>query len=88
MSDLQVKHHFASVEHPQSNGQAEVANKIIMNGLKKRMVEAQESWVDHLYPVLWGYRTSVQSSTGETPFRLTYGCEAMIPVEEIGRAHV
>ncbi|XP_061353460.1 uncharacterized protein LOC133298221 [Gastrolobium bilobum] len=27
MKDLQVKHCFASVEHPQSNGQAEAANK-------------------------------------------------------------
>ena len=69
------------MEHPQSNGQAEAANKIIVEGLKKRMEDAASSWVDQLPYVLWGYRTSVQSSTGETPFKLTYGCEAMIPVE-------
>ncbi|KAI9120288.1 hypothetical protein K1719_007321 [Acacia pycnantha] len=38
-------------------------------------------WVDRLPYTLWGYRTSVRTSTGETPFKLTYGCEAMIPVE-------
>jgi hypothetical protein len=81
MSDLDIMHHFASVEHPQSNGQAEAANKVIVDGLRRRMEDADSSWVEQLYSVLWGYRTSVQTSTQETPFRLTYGCEAMIPVE-------
>ncbi|KAK4269980.1 hypothetical protein QN277_023071 [Acacia crassicarpa] len=45
------------------------------------MEEAQGDWVDHLYSVLWAYRTTVQTSTGETPFRPTYGYEAMIAVE-------
>ncbi|KAK4284153.1 hypothetical protein QN277_001022 [Acacia crassicarpa] len=45
------------------------------------MEEARDSWVEHLYSVLWAYRTTIQLSTGEIPFRLTYGCEAMIPVE-------
>ena len=31
--------------------------------------------------VLWAYRTIARISTGETPFKLTYGSEAMIPVE-------
>ncbi|XP_061362992.1 uncharacterized protein LOC133306646, partial [Gastrolobium bilobum] len=69
------------VEHPQSKGHAEAANKVIAEGLKKRMFDAKESWVRQLYFVLWGYRTSTQTATGETPYRLTYGCEAMIPVE-------
>ncbi|MCI89481.1 gypsy retrotransposon integrase-like protein, partial [Trifolium medium] len=31
--------------------------------------------------VLWAYRTTPHSTTGETPFRLAYGTEAIIPVE-------
>ena len=31
--------------------------------------------------MLWAYRTTPHSTTGETPFRLTYGTEAVIPVE-------
>ena len=81
MSNLDIKQHFAFVEHPQSNGQVEAANKIILDGLKKRMLDAEVNWSEQLYSVLWGYRTSVQSSIQETPFRMTYGCEAMIPVE-------
>ena len=31
--------------------------------------------------VLWAYKTTARTPTGETPFRLTYGTEAIIPVE-------
>ena len=30
---------------------------------------------------MWAYRTTVRTPTGETPFRLTYGTEAVILVE-------
>lgn len=31
--------------------------------------------------MLWSYRTTVRTATGETLFALTYGMEAVIPVE-------
>ena len=31
--------------------------------------------------ILWAYRTSARTPTGKTPFRLTYGNEAVIPIE-------
>ena len=31
--------------------------------------------------VLWTYRTTPRKSTGETPFSMTYGAEAVIPLE-------
>ena len=31
--------------------------------------------------VLWAYRTTARTPTRETPFRLTYGTEAVIPIE-------
>ncbi|XP_050876397.1 uncharacterized protein LOC127080113 [Lathyrus oleraceus] len=43
--------------------------------------EAKRAWVEELHSVLWAYRTTPHSTTGETPFRLTYGTEAVIPVE-------
>nr|KYP62241.1 Retrotransposable element Tf2 [Cajanus cajan] len=72
---------MTSVEHPQSNGQAEAANKVILKELKRRLGHAKGSWPDHLPEILWAYRCTPQSSTKETPFRLTYGTDAMIPVE-------
>ena len=31
--------------------------------------------------VLWAYRTTPHSTTSESPFRLTYGIEAVVPIE-------
>ena len=31
--------------------------------------------------MLWAYRTTPWCSTGETPFSMTYGVEAIIPME-------
>jgi len=31
--------------------------------------------------IVWGYHTTPQSSTMETPFNLVYGSDAIIPVE-------
>ena len=52
-----------------------------MSGLKKRLDEAKGRWVEELPHVLWTYRTMPRRSTGETPFSMTSGVEAVIQVE-------
>ena len=37
--------------------------------------------MEKLPHVLWTYRTAPRRSTGETPFSMTYGTEALIPLE-------
>nr|XP_025611865.1 uncharacterized protein LOC112705241 [Arachis hypogaea] len=81
LNGLGIRQRFSSVEHPQTNGQVESANKVILSGLKKRLDNKKGAWADELAAVLWSYRTTEQSSTKETPFRLTYGVDAVIPVE-------
>ncbi|CAJ2659678.1 unnamed protein product [Trifolium pratense] len=78
---LGTKQHFTSVEHPQTNGQAEAANRVILRGLRRRLDQNKKKWVEELDNVLWAYRTTPHSTTGETPFRVVYGTEAVIPVE-------
>ncbi|XP_050229324.1 uncharacterized protein LOC126678470 [Mercurialis annua] len=80
-AEYQIDLRFTSVYHPQSNGQTEVANRILLAGLKRRLDECKGRWVEELYSVLWNYRTTPRESTGETPFALAYGTEAVIPVE-------
>ncbi|GAU47407.1 hypothetical protein TSUD_403880 [Trifolium subterraneum] len=72
---------FISVEHPQANGQVESANKIILRAIKRRLKGKDKNWVEHLLPTLWSYHTTIHSSTGETPFKMVYGADAMIPAE-------
>ena len=65
----------------QGNGQAESVNKVIMNGLKKILDDAKGKWVEELPHVLWTYRTTPRKSTEETPFSMTNGAKAVIPLE-------
>ncbi|XP_074323157.1 uncharacterized protein LOC141660095 [Apium graveolens] len=67
--------------YPQANGLAEVTNRTILQGLNKRIEEIPRCWVGELPNMLWSYRTTPRSSTGETPFFLAYGVEAVLPVE-------
>ncbi|XP_071697016.1 uncharacterized protein [Rutidosis leptorrhynchoides] len=64
-----------------ANGQVEVTNKEIVAGIKARLGLSQTGWVDELPNVLWAHRTTPKRSTGETPFSLVYGTEAVIPAE-------
>ena len=52
-----------------------------MNGLKKKLDDVKGRWVEELSHVLWTYRTTPHRSTRETPFLMTYGAKAVIPLE-------
>ena len=76
-----IKLSFSTPRFPQANGQAESSNKTILNTMKKRLERSKGAWADELPGVLWSYRTTARSSTGETPFSLAFGTEAVIPAE-------
>ena len=80
-SDLGIKNRYSTPVYPQGNRQAEAVNKVIVNGLKKRLDDTKGRWVEELPHVLWTYRTTPRKSTRETPFTMTYGAEAVIPLE-------
>ncbi|KAL5567548.1 hypothetical protein UlMin_024123 [Ulmus minor] len=80
-SELGIRKHFASVAHPQSNGQVEAVNKTIKRNLERKLEGLKNAWVEELPRVLWAYRTTSRTATGETPFSMTYGTEAVLPVE-------
>ncbi|KAK2370658.1 hypothetical protein QL285_083688 [Trifolium repens] len=67
--------------YAQANGQVEAANKIIINLIKKHIAQKPRNWHKTLDQVLWACRNSPKESTNTTPFRLTYGHDAVLPVE-------
>ncbi|XP_010474084.2 PREDICTED: uncharacterized protein LOC104753544 [Camelina sativa] len=84
MSDCEkwrIKLRKSTPRYPQGNGQAEATNKIILDGLKKRLDAKKGAWVDELDGVLWSYRTTPRQATNQTPFSLAYGMEAMAPTK-------
>ena len=80
-SNLGIKNRYSTPTYLQGNGQVEAVNKVIVNGLKKRLDDAKGKWVEELPHVLWTYRTTPQWSIRETLFSMTYGAKAVIPLE-------
>src|SRR5579871_4454918 len=66
------------------------ANAEILRGLKTRSYDSLKKygkkWIEHLEPVLWANRTTPNRATGETPFFLVYGAEAVLPPELTNRS--
>ncbi|XP_059668842.1 uncharacterized protein LOC132313924 [Cornus florida] len=61
--------------------QAEASNKVILNILEKMIDDHSKEWHHLLSEALWAYRNSKRSSTGVTPYMLTYGHDAILPME-------
>jgi transposase InsO family protein len=81
-----IKICFASVAYPRSNGQDERANAEVLKGLKTRSFNAKleacgKKWLDNLQSILWSIWTTATKPTGETPFFLVYGVEAVLPTD-------
>jgi hypothetical protein len=79
--ELGIHNHYSSPGHPQANGQVEVTNRSLLKLIKTRLEGANGLWPEELPSILWAYRTTVRIPTGETPFRMTYGSKAVVPVE-------
>ena len=63
------------------NRQTKVTNRTLLKIIKARLDDAKGAWPKELPNVLWVYRTTTRTPTGETPFKLTYGTKAIIPIE-------
>ncbi len=81
--DFGIKICYASVAHPMSNGQVERSNGMVLQGIKARVFDRLRpyagKWVDQLPSILWSLRTTPSWATGQSPFFLVYGAEAMLP---------
>jgi transposase InsO family protein len=87
--DFCEKHHirvdWAAVAHPQTNGQVERANGMILQGLKPmifdRLNKSGRRWLQELPVVVWSLRTTPSRATRFIPFFLVYGAEADLPTD-------
>ena len=68
-SELGIKNHYSSPAHPQDNGQVEITNRALLKIIKTRLEGAKGIWLDELPSVLWAYRMTARTPTGETPFQ-------------------
>ncbi|KAK2986185.1 hypothetical protein RJ640_006220 [Escallonia rubra] len=67
--------------YAQANGQAEATNKSIKHIMERAIEDSPNEWLRLLSKGLWAFRTSPRSSTGITPYALTYGHDPILPME-------
>jgi len=67
--------------YPQGNGLAESSNKSMLRLIKKLLEDNKKNWDSKLKYALWAHIVTNQKSTGNSPFKLVYGTEAMFPIQ-------
>ena len=77
---------MSTAYHPQTDGQTERVNRVLEEALRSYVTASQEDWDRYLPSLQFAYNTARHTSTGETPFFLTYGRNPIVPSVLIGDA--
>lgn len=67
--------------YPQRNSQINATNKTVCDDIKRQLDSKRGKWAEELPRVLWEYRSTPRHSTGQAPFAMAFGMEAVIPLE-------
>ena len=80
LKKLGTSHFKTAPYHPQTNSQAEVANKTIAKYLHSFVNDSTLDWEQYVYPLMFSYNTSFHRSILNTPHMLNFGVQARQPV--------
>ena len=80
-NEMGIKHKLTTAYHPQTNGLVERFNRTLCETLAKFANENKNDWDTFVPSTLFAYRTKRHNTTRHEPFYLTYGREAILPIE-------
>ncbi|UYV77773.1 hypothetical protein LAZ67_15002226 [Cordylochernes scorpioides] len=75
MKTCKIKHCFTTSYHPQTNGLTERLNRTLINMLSMYVNTDQKNWDEILPFITHAYNTTIQETTGYSPFFLMFGRE-------------
>ena len=75
-----IKLKMSSAYHPQTDGQTERMNRVIVDMMRHYINPTHDDWDEHLMAIEFAINNAFQQSIGTTPFRLTYGQNPLTPV--------
>ncbi|XP_026410399.1 protein NYNRIN-like [Papaver somniferum] len=81
LDQYSIKFHTSTVYYTQGNGQAEATNKTLLRILSRTVYDHHRGCHEQLPLALWAHRISKISSTGDSPYSLVYGEDAILPAE-------
>jgi len=78
---LKIKKVTTTSYHPQSNGIVERFNGVLVDMLAK--YASEKDWDSYVPYVLSAYRSTYNSSIGETPYYMLFGRQMILPVDSL-----
>ena len=67
--------------HPMGNGEVERMNRTLVNMLKTLPQDQKKRWKEHLSSLTFAYNSTVNKTTGYSPFYLCFGRESRLPLD-------
>jgi hypothetical protein len=83
LANWNIRHSFASAQHPQSNGQVEKTNGTLVMAFKAFVNTTHTYWDEKIVDAVIAINTAKQEATEVTPFEVVYGRSAELPHERL-----
>ena len=81
MTKFRINHKKTMPYHPQTNGQTERVNGILVSILWKTVLDSKRDWDVKLTMALWAYITTFKVTMQATPFSFVFGIRVTLPIE-------
>ena len=69
--------------HPSGDGKTKLMNRTLISMLKTLNENQKARWKDHLSKLIFAYNSTINKSTGYSPFFLMFGISSRLPIDSM-----